>query len=271
MSNITITNDTSCLMTERDATNTIPFHRHCQATVLSAYGPEGKGATWGTILGLTLDNLPSDWKTFFTRNKTDITQDLASILELINQTTGKEKTITFKFGSSVSGGSVTVLGSDKNPANITIPLETVRVNFNSEESGRFTALGQDNITKTVSIQQDYNYIPATDGSISSTKLSVIPQKEYHIYKYSLSNTSPVTISIDLSKYSNKKSGIVAFECHITNNGSSDINISNIEAYKYGINNLTDLLTIKPDETNVYVFRMDLATIKLTYSLAYIIK
>ena len=60
-------------------------HRHCQATVLSANGTGNQnGATWNLIGNLTLPKLRSDWKNFFTRNKLNITQDLKSILELLD-------------------------------------------------------------------------------------------------------------------------------------------------------------------------------------------
>jgi len=63
---------------------TIPFHKHCQQTVCSAYGYGGQGATWEVISTLNLSHLDSDWKDLFTRNENNITEDLASILTLID-------------------------------------------------------------------------------------------------------------------------------------------------------------------------------------------
>lgn len=68
---------------------TIPFHRHCQKTVLAARGTDGsEGATWSTIsdLQLTCDTLrliKGDWIGLFTDGN-NITDDLAAILKLIN-------------------------------------------------------------------------------------------------------------------------------------------------------------------------------------------
>lgn len=64
---------------------TIPFHKHCQQTVCSAYGYGGQGATWGKIDGLQLDHLPEGWKNSFLLNQNNITEDLAAILTLIDQ------------------------------------------------------------------------------------------------------------------------------------------------------------------------------------------
>ena len=75
------------------------FHRHCQKTVCSAYGDNGNGATWLTLSpnpetnwGDDLTNLQQvtangsyvHWQQYFTRNTNNITQDLRSILELID-------------------------------------------------------------------------------------------------------------------------------------------------------------------------------------------
>ena len=70
------------------------FHRHCQQTVCSAYGPDGRGLTWNILVGNPLPNIakvisPVDWKTYFTKNTDNITQDLRSILELIDAVAGK--------------------------------------------------------------------------------------------------------------------------------------------------------------------------------------
>ena len=70
----------------------IPVHRHCQKTVLSASGiPSGNGATWYNISDLSekLNYLPEKWlEKYFLFNQ-NITEDLASVLELINGVYGK--------------------------------------------------------------------------------------------------------------------------------------------------------------------------------------
>lgn len=39
----------------------VKFHRHCQKTVLSAYGPDGQGLTWNILTRNNFSNLPDDW------------------------------------------------------------------------------------------------------------------------------------------------------------------------------------------------------------------
>ena len=79
------------------------FHRHCQKTVCSAFGYDGNGATWSLIgdNSFTLPNLSkicSNWKHYFTCNRDNITEDLKTILELIDKVaTGIGSEITLKF------------------------------------------------------------------------------------------------------------------------------------------------------------------------------
>ena len=87
-----------CMTTTRDVFSTdsgVEPHRHCQATVLSAYGPNGGGMSWDEITkvinGGYANNLPENWTSFFTSNRDNITQDLAGILKIINQGTGELK------------------------------------------------------------------------------------------------------------------------------------------------------------------------------------
>lgn len=69
----------------------IPFHKHCQKTVLSASGMNGSGKTWSEIsnLGNLLTNLPNNWIGEFFKPNTNMTQDLAGILQLINWVSGR--------------------------------------------------------------------------------------------------------------------------------------------------------------------------------------
>ena len=67
----------------------VDFHRHCQATVLSANGTSAQnGLSWTYISRLkdSLDNLPENWIEKFKGNIENITQDLASILKIMNST-----------------------------------------------------------------------------------------------------------------------------------------------------------------------------------------
>ena len=70
----------------------IPVHRHCQKTVLAASGiPSGNGATWSTISELSekLSYFPEKWLEKYFMSNQNITEDLASVLELINGVYGK--------------------------------------------------------------------------------------------------------------------------------------------------------------------------------------
>ena len=67
----------------------IDFHRHCQATILSANGTdEQNGLSWKYIhrLKYSLDNLPKNWIQEFELNRDNITQDFASVLKILNST-----------------------------------------------------------------------------------------------------------------------------------------------------------------------------------------
>lgn len=75
----------------RDAS--IEFHKHCQATICSAFGTaptsasnpnSGNGRSWHILDDLDLSALPSGWKSQFISNRGNMTQDLASILTIMN-------------------------------------------------------------------------------------------------------------------------------------------------------------------------------------------
>ena len=80
----------------------VPFHRHCQKTVCSAYSYNGTGKTWDVIYSQrsNLPNLPTNWISYFTRNDENITQDLEAILELINAIAGRHAQFTIQFKDS---------------------------------------------------------------------------------------------------------------------------------------------------------------------------
>lgn len=60
---------------------TIPYHRHCQKTVCSAYGYQGAGKTWTTLYHGNAGDLSNiqkfitqgNWGDYFTRNENNIT------------------------------------------------------------------------------------------------------------------------------------------------------------------------------------------------------
>ena len=86
-----------------DPEEPIPFHRHCQKTVCSAHGiTDGDGETWSiidqaqeTLSNLSSLDIPNGWISLFSRNDNNITQDLESILELIDKVAGKTTPPTY--------------------------------------------------------------------------------------------------------------------------------------------------------------------------------
>ena len=63
----------------------VDYHKHCQKTVLSAYGTDGRGATWGVLSNLSLPNLPANWLNYYKENNPpNITYDFAATLKIIN-------------------------------------------------------------------------------------------------------------------------------------------------------------------------------------------
>lgn len=99
----------------------IKFHRHCQKTVLSAYGLEGQGATWDTLHPNSNDDLQylnnivgenRKWWNLF-EHEENITQDLRSILELLNNLVGiymrgKSFSIQFQDNNNNQIGNLTM-------------------------------------------------------------------------------------------------------------------------------------------------------------------
>ena len=78
--------------TGENVSGEIPFHKHCQKTILAASGiPSGNGATWSTISDLSekLNYFPENWLEKYFMSNHNITEDLASVLELINGAYGK--------------------------------------------------------------------------------------------------------------------------------------------------------------------------------------
>ena len=124
---------------------TIPFHKHCQQTVCSAYGWGGQGATWEIISNLQLGHLPEEWKDFFMENENNITQDLASILKLIDTIAGRigetidsiKFTISFK---DTKGNLIGEAGTDNQEITIgrdidlTIGGQTISFNTMTSQS-----------------------------------------------------------------------------------------------------------------------------------------
>lgn len=55
--------------------STVQMHKHCQATVCSAYGYNGQGMTWSVLENAVneLQNLPNGWLGRFMENGENIT------------------------------------------------------------------------------------------------------------------------------------------------------------------------------------------------------
>ena len=168
------------------------FHRHCQKTICSAHGnANGEGATWNLIDELTLPkltNLCSNWKTYFTRNNDNITQDLKSILELIDNVVSGigEFTLRFTDNNNDEIDSKTINPLSPNPTTFTGFGCRVTFTMDDNEVVSFNTMG-DNQTRelpaqtlnvtysggtvtgdatcvmaepaTIDIQHDYNYVP----------------------------------------------------------------------------------------------------------------
>ena len=97
-------------------------------------------------------------------------------------------------------------------------------------------------------------------------------KNVNVYKMSV--TSTLTPTVDLTNYRNNTTYIVTFEYHITNNGTSTIQvnapsiigIANPSTWK--ISCFTDDNNIESGTTSVFVFRADMRNKLLEYGLAY---
>lgn len=113
---------------DAEATNetddTIPFHRHCQKTVLSAYGHDENGTPWQTIKELQLANLPPNWIDKFSEN-VNITDDLAEILSIVNEVAGYKGSFTLNF-KDATGNSI----------------QTATINLNTTNTSRDINLGR---------------------------------------------------------------------------------------------------------------------------------
>ena len=77
--------DDGPLLERAAADSPIPFHKHCQKTVCSAYGSDGNGMTWNTLCPGTTGDLANlqnivgkyssstNWTSYFSRNTNNMT------------------------------------------------------------------------------------------------------------------------------------------------------------------------------------------------------
>lgn len=307
-----------------------PFHRHCQKTVCSAYSYNGTGKTWDVIYSQrsNLTNLPTNWIRYFTRNDENITQDLESILELINDvaaTIAKDWHLNFYAdGDATHVGTKLIwsehlqpwkdtrniynlngfsrditLAIDENPnttfkfntmramsgekLSITLPRADLTIKFNDVQVGKAENICMPN-SVTFDINQDYNKIPQV-GYDEYSGIAKITGSRY-VYKwYNKSGGGNLVVQFEIdNKYkyvsgSSVPAPVVSWEFHIKNAsdtpGTTNLNITDIQVtvkddsgFTFTKVGLTDQMYVEPGKTNVYVFRADMESRVLTYSLAY---
>lgn len=151
----------------------VKFHRHCQKTVLSAYGPDGHGLTWNTINNLNLPYLPENWRNNFTSNTNNITEDLKALLNLINWTAGQKGSFTLSFKDSNNN-----LISNRT-INLNVENQTAEVRF-----GRVIELKIGSITGPTAAK--FNTV-LNPGSGETT---IIPQKKIN-FQFNNSSNTPI--------------------------------------------------------------------------------
>lgn len=91
----------------------VDYHRHCQATVLPANGTgSGNGLSWNELYAKkdSFPRLSANWISEFGSNTNNITQDLASVLKIINNSLGNYLPLSggimtgfLQFGTDASG------------------------------------------------------------------------------------------------------------------------------------------------------------------------
>lgn len=253
------------IVSTRDSSSSVPFHRHCQKTVCSAYGYDGQGATWDILSrnSDSLSNLPSDWLTYFTKNddnNNNITQDLRSILELINKVAGntvaKEWNLIFRdnhngqiarktispwnnsssdyvfsgFGKdielSIDGQTLkfnTMKSYGTDVLSIDFDKKSLTVNFNGDTVNTVSEVYMSDDV-TVDINQDYNHIPFKWYDFQNgTTIDGFSKA----IRYSPSDTTMASPKFKIhSKYLNKYPlAVVEWEYHVNNPNATTLNLT----------------------------------------------
>lgn len=260
------------------AADPIPFHRHCQKTVCSAYGYNGNGATWETLsppeavndlanLNLGLQT-GETWISKFQLNRDNITQDLRTILELIDATAGyiaKDWNLTFKNNNNVLITSGTMspwrdtnlnytfsgfgrdisLSIDGQPLSfntmkdnghemteVTFTRGFLQVNFNGEEVKRVNGIVMPD-NATIDIDQDFNKHP-TSGYSGYLPAGGPVDGRFHVFRHSESNATDLTPTFVIDeKYatSDSHAPIVEWELHLKNirtSGNIQVNTPSVK-------------------------------------------
>lgn len=252
----------------------VVFHKHCQATVCSAFGTqevaegEGNGKTWHIIQDLTLQNLP-DAKVRFQANTGNITQDLATILQLIDDVAGASNvSFNMKFVDSngtpiqskpinpitnqeyefnldkgitlkVNGQELKFHTMSYNPATdnlaITLPTKTLSFMINGTQVGSADVIMDQD--KTIELFGEGADIQSlfTEADKNIKAVYTVPSgAQFTVVPgtgvYRIDADSDVTPSIDLSNYVNNENDIIQFELRVFNNGVDKLYVKTPSAF-----------------------------------------
>ena len=265
--------------TTRDVVSTpraaadVPFHRHCQKTVCSAHGYNRQGATWETLSPGTQNDLPNlnlglqsgeTWISKFEQNGNNITEDLRTILELIDATAaliakswyltfkdnhnnqiakkeihpwtnssneyvfanfGRDITLTIDDDKTFKFNTIRQMSGEN--LSISLPKSDLTVNFNGVEAGVAEDIYMPN-SATININQDFNKVfTGGYGNESSTSITADVNGNRHIYRH-YSNQATLTIGFNIdSKYDvggSASSPIVEWEIHVKNRRTDTTNL-----------------------------------------------
>ena len=235
------------------AANVVAFHKHCQRTVLSAYGPEGEGATWNVINGVTGEHLPTNWKEGF-RNTENITQDLASILRLMDNVAESMYNQQFKLTFTDAAGQTIaeklikpMLDQDTNykfnlDREITLEVNGQQLRFRALSQGpsdntqvtiptktlAFTQYGNELDSAQVAMDKDLTIEVGSNhdntGNYSQESefdtMPIVVTDEASTYR--ISTDENVTPDLDLAWYGDHESGFVKFSIIVENTGDESI-------------------------------------------------
>ena len=256
----------------RSSEETIPFHRHCQKTICSAYGPNGNGLTWNILYRggendlaniqsyVSQSSSGSEWYNYFTGNEDNITQDLRSILELINIIAGQvanrttwilefkdcgEKQVGTNIINPWSGDSQTYTFNNIGRF-LTLQIDEQELKFHTIKPG-ITGYDEDKLSVEFpknDLTINFNgiqianiagiYMPDDEIVNINQDFNKLPTNEYvgtpsvdgstHVYRYH-TTTTPITPSfmVDnkyISSESSSTSPIIEWEFHIRNDRES---------------------------------------------------
>lgn len=166
----------------------IPFHKHCQKTVLSVSGiPSGNGATWSTISDLSekLNYFPENWLEKYFMSNHNITEDLASVLELINGVYGKISEISpikqvsfYDVDNNIIGTYVPDKNGQISPKlgrKINLSIEGEQISFST-----LTGVGYDVSSEITSITLPKHTLQVISGGSTVDSVGVVMENDFDI-------------------------------------------------------------------------------------------